>query len=119
MATDDPAQWRIPFVLVAELLTASSCQSSWCKFRITIVLMKQRITSKLLGSIDTRADEEVSVRMPSAEHTLQKAYCATLNRVSQDVLREFALMEINGATLLLPSCALIDARVWHRARSQS
>ena len=32
--------------------------------------------------------------MTEAEHTLLKAYCASLNRSMQDVLRDFALMEI-------------------------
>ena len=32
--------------------------------------------------------------MSESEHTLLKAYCASLNRSMQDVLRDFALMEI-------------------------
>ena len=32
--------------------------------------------------------------MSESEHTLLKAYCASLNRSMQDVLRDFALMQI-------------------------
>ena len=47
-----------------------------------------------MASTHARADKMVNVRMSSAEHTLLKAYCASLNRGMQDVLRDFALMEI-------------------------
>ena len=41
-----------------------------------------------------RADKVVNVRMSAAEHSLLKVYCASLNRGMQDVLRDFAFMEI-------------------------
>ena len=41
-----------------------------------------------------RADKVVNVKLSPAEHALLKAYCASLNRGMQDVLRDFALMEI-------------------------
>ena len=41
-----------------------------------------------------QVDKVVNVRMSESEHTLLKAYCASLNRSMQDVLRDFALMEI-------------------------
>ena len=47
-----------------------------------------------LGSTSVQADKVVNVRMSESEHTLLKAYCASLNRSMQDVLRDFALMQI-------------------------
>lgn len=47
-----------------------------------------------MGEASSQADKVVNVRMTESEHTLLKAYCATLNRSMQDVLRDFALMEI-------------------------
>ena len=41
-----------------------------------------------------QADKVVNVRMSESEHTLLKAYCASLNRSMQAVLRDFALMQI-------------------------
>ena len=42
----------------------------------------------------SRADKVVNVKLTAAEHALLKAYCASLDRSMQDVLRDFALMEI-------------------------
>ena len=47
-----------------------------------------------IGATSVQADKVVNVRMSESEHTLLKAYCASLNRSMQDVLRDFALMEI-------------------------
>ena len=47
-----------------------------------------------MGTASVQADKVVNVRMSESEHTLLKAYCASLNRSMQDVLRDFALMEI-------------------------
>ena len=47
-----------------------------------------------MGATSVQADKVVNVRMSESEHTLLKAYCASLNRSMQDVLRDFALMEI-------------------------
>ena len=47
-----------------------------------------------MGSTSVQADKVVNVRMSESEHTLLKAYCASLNRSMQDVLRDFALMQI-------------------------
>ena len=41
-----------------------------------------------------QADKVVNVRLSESEHALLKAYCASLNRSMQDVLRDFALMQI-------------------------
>ena len=41
-----------------------------------------------------RADKVVNVKLSAAEHALLKTYCASLDRSMQDVLRDFALMEI-------------------------
>ena len=41
-----------------------------------------------------RPGKVVNVRMTESEHTLLKAYCASLNRSMQDVLRDFTLMQI-------------------------
>ena len=61
-----------------------------------------------MGATSVQADKVVNVRMSESEHTLLKAYCASFNRSMQHVLREFALMQIHEATLLLPPCALLD-----------
>jgi len=50
--------------------------------------------SKQMGAASVQADKIVNVRMSESEHTLLKAYCASLNRSMQDVLRDFALMQI-------------------------
>ena len=47
-----------------------------------------------MGAASVQVDKIVNVRMSESEHTLLKAYCASLNRSMQDVLRDFALMEI-------------------------
>ena len=47
-----------------------------------------------MGATSVQADKVVNVRMSESEHTLFKAYCASLNRSNQDVLRDFALMQI-------------------------
>ena len=47
-----------------------------------------------MGAASVQVDKVVNVRMSESEHTLLKAYCASLNRSMQDVLRDFALMEI-------------------------
>ena len=47
-----------------------------------------------MGTTSAQADKVVNVRMSESEHTLLKAYCASLNRGMQDVLRDFALMQI-------------------------
>ena len=47
-----------------------------------------------MGATSVQADKVVNVRMSESEHTLLKAYCASLNRSMQDVLRDFALMEV-------------------------
>ena len=56
-----------------------------------------RCTEKALDSMGTtsvQTDKVVNVRLSESEHTLLKAYCASLNRSMQDVLRDFALMQI-------------------------
>ena len=50
--------------------------------------------SEPMGAASVQTDKVVNVRMTESEHTLLKAYCASLNRSMQDVLRDFALMEI-------------------------
>ena len=47
-----------------------------------------------MGATSVQTDKFVNVRMSEAEHTLLKAYCASLNRSMQDVHRDFALMQI-------------------------
>ena len=47
-----------------------------------------------MGAASVQTGKVVNVRMTEAEHTLLKAYCPSLNRSMQDVLRDFALMEI-------------------------
>ena len=47
-----------------------------------------------LGAPSVQADMVVNVRISESEHTLLKEYCASLNRSMQDVLRDFALMQI-------------------------
>ena len=47
-----------------------------------------------MGAASVQVDKVVNVRMSESEHALLKAYCASLNRSMQDVLRDFALMEI-------------------------
>ena len=47
-----------------------------------------------MGTASVQADKVVNVRMTESEHTLLKAYCASLNRSMQDVLRDFTLMQI-------------------------
>lgn len=51
-------------------------------------------SSRSMGTASVQAEKVVNVRMSEAEHTLLKAYCASLNRSMQDVLRDFALMQI-------------------------
>ena len=46
-----------------------------------------------MGATSVQADKVVNVRISESEHTLLKAYCASLNRSNQDVLRDFALMQ--------------------------
>ena len=48
----------------------------------------------LMGTVSVQADKVVNVRLSESEHTLLKTYCASLNRSMQDVLRDFALMQI-------------------------
>ena len=48
----------------------------------------------LMGTDSFQADKVVNVRLSESEHTLLKTYCASLNRSMQDVLRDFALMQI-------------------------
>ena len=43
-------------------------------------------TSTSMGTASVQADKVVNVRMSESEHTLLKAYCASLNRSMQDVL---------------------------------
>ena len=45
-----------------------------------------------MGATSVQADKVVNFRMFESEHNLLKAYCASLNRSNQDVLRDFALM---------------------------
>ena len=47
-----------------------------------------------MGATSVPVDKVVNVRMSESEHILLKAYCASLNRSMQDVLRDFAMMEI-------------------------
>ena len=47
-----------------------------------------------MGTASVQADKVVNVRMTESEHTLLKAYCSSLNRSMQDVLRDFTLMQI-------------------------
>ena len=47
-----------------------------------------------MGAAGIQADKVVNVKMAESEHTLLKAYCASVNRSMQDVLRDFTLMEI-------------------------
>ena len=47
-----------------------------------------------MGATSVQADKVVNVRISESEHTLLKAYCASLNRSNQDVLRDFALIQI-------------------------
>ena len=47
-----------------------------------------------MGTASVQTDKVVNVRRFELEHTLLKAYCASLNRSMQDVLRDFALMQI-------------------------
>ena len=51
-------------------------------------------SSRSMGTASVQAEKVVNVRMTESEHTLLKAYCASLNRSMQDVLRDFALMQI-------------------------
>ena len=48
----------------------------------------------LMGTASVQTDKVVNVRLSESEHTLLKTYCASLNRSMQDVLRDFALMQI-------------------------
>ena len=48
----------------------------------------------LLGNASVQAYKVVNVRLSESEHTLLKTYCASLNQSMQDVLRDFALMQI-------------------------
>ena len=47
-----------------------------------------------MSAASVQTDKIFDVRMAEAEHTLLKAYCASLNRSMQDVLRDFPQMEI-------------------------
>ena len=47
-----------------------------------------------MGTASVQADMVVNVRLSESEHILLKSYCASLNRSMQDVLRDFALMQI-------------------------
>ena len=47
-----------------------------------------------MGATSVQADKVVNVRLSESEHSLLKTYCASLNRSMQDVLRDFALMQI-------------------------
>ena len=47
-----------------------------------------------MGTTSVQTGKVVNVRLSESEHTLLKAYCASLNRSMQDVLRDFALMQI-------------------------
>ena len=47
-----------------------------------------------MGTASVQADKVVNVRLSESEHILLKTYCASLNRSMQDVLRDFALMQI-------------------------
>ena len=48
----------------------------------------------MMGTASVQADKVVTVRLSESEHTLLKAYCASLIRSMQDVLCDFALMQI-------------------------
>ena len=72
-----------------------------------------------LGATSVQADKVVNVKISESEHTLLKEYCASLNRSMQDVLRDFALMQIQKQRFFLPPCALLDGRAWDRTRPQS
>ena len=52
------------------------------------------ISTDSMGTASVQADKVVNVRLSESEHTLLKTYCASLNRSMQDVLRDFALMQI-------------------------
>ena len=52
------------------------------------------MTFEQMGTVSDPAGKVVNVRMTEPEHALLKAYCASLNRSMQDVLRDFALMQI-------------------------
>ena len=60
--------------------------------------------STSMGTASVQADKFVNVRMSESEHTLLKAYCASLNRSMQDVLRDFALVEIKTNITFAASC---------------
>ena len=47
-----------------------------------------------MSASSVQTDKIVNVRMATAEHTLLKTYCASLDHSMQDLLRDFALMEI-------------------------
>ena len=47
-----------------------------------------------ISAASVQVDKIVNVRMSESEHTLFRAYCASLNLSMQDVLRDFALTEI-------------------------
>ena len=48
-----------------------------------------------MGTASAQADKEINARMSESEHTLMKAYCVSLNRSMQYVLRDYALMQIH------------------------
>ena len=50
--------------------------------------------SASMSTTFVQVDKLVNVRMSESEHTLLNAYCASLNRSMQDVLRDSALMQI-------------------------
>ena len=47
-----------------------------------------------MSTTSVQTDKVVNVRMSESEQTLLKACCASLNRSMQDVLRDFAFMQI-------------------------
>ena len=47
-----------------------------------------------MGAVSVQSGKVVNVRMSESEHTILKAYCASLNQSMQDVLRDFALVQI-------------------------
>ena len=48
-----------------------------------------------LGATSVQADKAANVRMPESEHTLLKAYSASLNRSMQDLHGDFVIMQIH------------------------
>ena len=48
----------------------------------------------LMGTASVKADKVVNIRLSKSEHTLLNNYCASLNQSMNDVLHDFALMQI-------------------------